>query len=60
MKAILTTNVREYRIIPNWNHMDLLYSRNAKIVLYNNILAKMNAEPLDFVSNVKNVFGILG
>lgn len=57
LKSTLTTNVREYKIIPNWNHMDFVYSLNARILLYNNILTAMNNEGLDLLGYVKNLFG---
>lgn len=57
LKNTLTTNVREYKIIPNWNHMDFVYSLNARILLYKNILTSMNNEGLDLLGYVKNLFG---
>lgn len=55
-KSVFKSNVREYKIIDNWNHMDFLYSRNARKVLYNGILQAMNNEGLDIIGYVKNFF----
>lgn len=57
LKLALTTNVREFKTIPNWNHMDFVLSRNARTVLYNNIVVAMNNEALDFLGYIKNLIG---
>jgi hypothetical protein len=57
LKTALTSNVREYRVIPNWNHMDFVFSKNARSVLYNNIVLSLNSEAMDFVDYVRNIFG---
>jgi hypothetical protein len=49
--------VKFYRLIPNFNHYDLLLSRNAKEVLYNEIGRAMTNDGLDFVGFVSNIFG---
>lgn len=38
------SNVREFRIISNWNHIDFNYGKNSRIVLYNDIVKSMNSE----------------
>lgn len=50
----LKSNVRVYRTIANWNHMDLLFSRNGRIMLYDFILNQLNAD-IDLLTMVKNV-----
>jgi len=37
-------NVMQYRIIPNWNHVDFTYGRNSRKVLYLDILAAMEVQ----------------
>jgi hypothetical protein len=57
LKSALNNVVRDYKIIPNWNHMDFVFSAYARSVLYQSILTAMNNEQLDFMGYVKNIFG---
>jgi hypothetical protein len=57
LKQILGTQIRDYQVIANWNHMDFLLSRNAKIVLYDAILNSMNNDGFDIMGFVRNIFG---
>lgn len=47
--------VKLYKIIPNWNHYDLLLSRNAKTLLYDDMVKAMTNDGLDFVGFVRTV-----
>jgi len=49
--------VKLYRLIPNFNHYDLLLSRNGKEVLYAEMVKAINTDGLDFVGIVTNMFG---
>lgn len=46
-----------YKVVPNWNHYDLLLSRNGKIRLYDEISRAITNDGLDFVGYVRNIFG---
>jgi hypothetical protein len=48
--------VKVYNVIPNWNHYDLLLSRNAKARLYDDICKAINTDGLDFFGYVMNIF----
>lgn len=50
----LRLNVKVYRTIANWNHMDFLFSRNGRIILYDFILNQFNGD-IDLLMRVKNV-----
>lgn len=58
LRQTLMATTRDYRVIPNWNHMDFVYSRNARIVIYDGMLNLMNGENgFDLMGFVRNVFG---
>ena len=38
------SNVRDYQVINNWNHLDFDYGKNARSVLYTSILESFNNE----------------
>ncbi|CAG9797853.1 unnamed protein product [Chironomus riparius] len=57
LRNVLAPVVKFYRLIPNFNHYDLLLSRNGKEVLYNEISRAMTNDGLDFVGYVSNLFG---
>lgn len=37
-------NVRDYRVLNNWNHIDFVYSKNARNILYKDILNSIQME----------------
>lgn len=54
LKSVLGGKVVDYKIIPNWNHMDFILSKNARPVLYNNILAALKREPMEFYDAIQS------
>lgn len=36
-------NMKAYRIMKNWNHVDFVYGKTARTVLYSDILKNMNS-----------------
>lgn len=50
----LRSNVKVYKTIENWNHMDFLFSQNGRIMLYDFILSQFNND-IDLLTMMRNV-----
>jgi pimeloyl-ACP methyl ester carboxylesterase len=56
LRNILAPVVKVYKIVPNFNHYDLLLSKNGKALLYDDICRAITNDGLDFFGYVKTIF----